>query len=231
MTIGAATRTYFLHVVGGEVCGWVGGAALPAWAPVADDGAVVGHHPAPTLAFVGVVVEVGAAYPLELVTLALVVGAVGLASDHVAAASGEAGPEQAPAHRRLRRRRTASSRLQLSHRSPQTMDRLQPIQRFLLYALGPYSRPCFPLLAMAPEEGEQDRGRACRIPSNADYPGPFVGRYPDHGHVVEGGPGPGDALAVGAPAAPARQLGEPDGEAEGYPVAGQSEDLVADHGV
>jgi hypothetical protein len=76
----------FANVVGGEVGGWVGGAALPSWAPVADDGAVVGDQALSTSAFLGVVVEVGAAYCLGPVLFALAVEAAGFASDGAAAA-------------------------------------------------------------------------------------------------------------------------------------------------
>src|SRR5829696_2837142 len=88
------------------------------------------------------------------------------------------------------------------------------------------------LLPMAAEEGQQHLGGASDLTrADAHHPGPFVGRLADHGDVVELGPGPGDALAVGAPAAPAGHLGKADTQAEGYAVAGEGEDLVADHGV
>ena len=112
------------YVVGGQVGGWVGGAALPAGAPVPDEGAVVGHDPAPSLPFLGVVVEVWSALALDLAAVSFLegpaAGAPALAPDLAAAA--EAGPDQA--HRGLRHRRAARSRLQLSHRSPQAMRRL-----------------------------------------------------------------------------------------------------------
>ena len=78
-TIGAAAGCDFADVVGGEVGGRVGGASGPAWAPVADDGAVVGDDAAAAFAF-AVVVEVGALGPLGLVLDPLAVGAPGLAS-------------------------------------------------------------------------------------------------------------------------------------------------------
>jgi hypothetical protein len=49
--------------------------------------------------------------------------------------------------------------------------------------------------------------------------------------VVELGPGPGDAAAVGRPAATARDFQEADAQAERYAVAGQFEDLVAERGL
>src|SRR5829696_2152374 len=77
------------------------------------------------------------------------------------------------------------------------------------------------LLLMAAEEGEQDRGRASGMGSDADYPGPFVGRDSDHRDMVEFGPGPGDALSVRAPARSPGYFHEPYGQAEGYSVSGQ----------
>ena len=83
---------------------------------------------------------------------------------------------------------------------------------------------------MAAEEGRG--GWPCARPGRPApaprRPRPRRRRDPDDGDVVEGGPGPGDALAVGGPATPAGDLLEPDGEAEGYAVAGEGEDLVAD---
>jgi hypothetical protein len=118
---------YFADVVGGEVGGQVGWAAQlgDAWAPVADDGAVVGDDAFAAASFGVVVVEVGAALALACVNRALAVGAAGLASYWSLAA--EAGADEC-LHRGLRRRRAASSRLQLSHRSPQAMRRLQDRQ-------------------------------------------------------------------------------------------------------
>jgi hypothetical protein len=97
----SAAACYLADVVGGEVGRGVGGAAFPSWAPVADDGAVVGHDPAPALSFLGVGVQVGSSYPLELVDLGVAVTASGLAADLPAAV--QAGAEQGPGHRlRLR---------------------------------------------------------------------------------------------------------------------------------
>ena len=104
--IGWSALGYFLHVVGGQVGVRVGGSALPPGAPVPDDGAVVGDDAAAALALGVVVVEVGSACLLGPVPLALAVRAPRLASYHVAAV--EAGADQAPAHRGLRRRRTRS---------------------------------------------------------------------------------------------------------------------------
>jgi hypothetical protein len=120
------TSAYLPDVVGGEVGGRVGWLSGPAGAPVAEEGAVVGDQAAPALAF-SVVVEVGALGSLGLVLDALAVTAAVLASDGAAAA--DAGAEQATAHRRLRRLRWRSFRLQSSQRSPQVMGRLQPRQR------------------------------------------------------------------------------------------------------
>jgi hypothetical protein len=103
-------------------------------------------------------------------------------------------------HLGLRRLRWRSSCLQLSHRSPQTMWRLQPIQRFpLLPALGPYSRPCFPLLPMTQSgQGQQQRpGDVLGLGAYPDDPGADVGRGADDGDVVDQGPGADDAAAVG----------------------------------
>jgi hypothetical protein len=47
-------------------------------------------------------------------------------------------------------------------------------------------------------EGEEEPAGACGLSSShAHDAGPSVGRYPDHGYVVEGGPGPGDPAAIG----------------------------------
>jgi hypothetical protein len=84
---------------------------------------------------------------------------------------------------------------------------------------------------MAAEQGEEHRGGRRDAPSNAYHPGALVGRHPDHGDVVERGPGSGDALAVGRPPTTPGYLGETDAQAERHAVAGEGEDLVADHGV
>jgi hypothetical protein len=93
-SIGAASCCYLSYVVGGEVGRGVGGLACPAWAPVTEQAAVVGDHGGAASAFGGVVVKVGAAYSLGLVLHSLAVVAVALASDDVAAASGEAGADE-----------------------------------------------------------------------------------------------------------------------------------------
>jgi hypothetical protein len=56
LAIRSAPPCDLADVVGGQVGGLVGGLAFPSWAPVADDGAVVGDDAASTLAFVVVVV-------------------------------------------------------------------------------------------------------------------------------------------------------------------------------
>jgi hypothetical protein len=100
---GVPTACYFLDVVGGEVGAEVGGAAelgYP-WAPVADDGAVVGDDALAAAAFCCVVVEVRSAYSLGLVLATLAVVASGLASYWSLAS--EAGTDEWAAHRlRLR---------------------------------------------------------------------------------------------------------------------------------
>src|SRR5512132_1592278 len=209
--IGAAALGDFLDVVGGQVGGGVGGSAFPSWAPVADDGAVVGDDAASPFPLSGVVVEVVATVPLGLVLAALAVVAAGFAAYCLAAS--DAGAEQAAAHRGLRRRRSASCSRWRGQRSPgPTNLAWQMRQRPCGWPRNREGRP----LPTAPE-GEEDRGGRRDASTYADHPGPAVGRDPDHGDVVEGSPGPGDPLPVSGPATPAGDLGEPYGQAEGYP--------------
>jgi hypothetical protein len=79
---------------------------------------VVGHDPPSALSFLGVGVEVGASYPLELVLGGVAVAASGFASDCSAAV--DAWAEQGAGHR-LRLRLAAFSRSFWAHggqRSP-----------------------------------------------------------------------------------------------------------------
>jgi hypothetical protein len=74
------------------------------------------------------------------------------------------------------------------------------------------------------EQGEEDRGgaRRCVSSTNAYHPGACVGRHAHHGDVVERGPCPSHALAVGRPATTPRHVGETDRQPERYRVAGQA---------
>lgn len=113
--IGAAAACDLAYVVGGEVGGWVGGSALPAGAPAADDGTMVGNGSSSAFALVGVGVEVGPSCCLGPVALALAVDTAGLASD--LGTTAEAGAEQV-LHRGLRLRRALSLSRQSWQRSP-----------------------------------------------------------------------------------------------------------------
>jgi hypothetical protein len=191
--IGSAALGDFLDVVGGEVGREVGGLAFPPGAPVAHHGAVVRHYPTPTLAFSGVVVEVGSSLRFGSVVGALAVVAAWSAADSLAASS--AGAEQATAHRGLRLRRCLSSRAQGWQRSP------GPTNRFLQARQRPCAMPrnrVGPWLLPTAPEGEEDRsGASVGGLTDAHDPGPGVGRDPDDGDVVEGGPGPGNPAAIG----------------------------------
>jgi hypothetical protein len=67
--------------------------------------------------------------------------------------------------------------------------------------------------------------------TDAHDPGPEVGGLPDHRNTVKRGPRPDHPLPIRRPAATAGDLGEPDRQPERYPIAGQGQDLVPDHGV
>ena len=104
----------------------MGRVLVEAGAPVTHGGAVVGDQAAAAFGLL-VSAHVGSAYMLGPITVTLAVGTPGLASNM--AATVEAGPDQTLGHLGLRRRRAASSRLQVSHRSPQAMRRLQDRHR------------------------------------------------------------------------------------------------------
>jgi hypothetical protein len=171
---------------------------LDAGAPVAHLGAVVGDEATASLSLV-VVVEVGASCPLGPVVGGGAVAASGLAAYWLAAV--EAGAGKCLGHRRLRRLRwTALALVSLAQggqRSPgPTNQARQARQR-------PWAWPTptlmWCLLPMAAEEGEQE-GHVLGPAGGFPYPGdtsPGVGGHPHDGDVVEGGPGPGHALAVG----------------------------------
>jgi hypothetical protein len=195
-TVGAATCCDFFDVVGGEVGGWVGWLLGPPWAPVTEHGAVVGDDPASALPLLGVGVEVGAPWLLGPVLVGVAVAASGLAAYWFAAV--EAGAQQGAGHR-LRLRLAAlilTRRAQGGQRSPgPTNQARQPRQR-------PWAYPRRPLTYFLPttsEEGEEG-GHALRpggcLP-HLGHAGAGVGGDADDGDVVEVGPGPGDALAVG----------------------------------
>jgi hypothetical protein len=80
-----ATCCDLADVVGGQVGRWVGGLALPPWAPVAEEGAVVGHDLTSALALARVVVQVGASCLLGLVDAGMTVPTPGLAAYLLAA--------------------------------------------------------------------------------------------------------------------------------------------------
>ena len=189
LAAGVAAFGDFFDVVGGEVGAGVGWLFGPSWAPVAEEGAVVGDDAFSASAFCCVVVQVGSTLALACVEGALAVGASGLASYWLLAA--EAGADECP-HRGLRLRRWRSLSRQLGQRSPgPTNWFLQMGQR----PLRPWKRFC--LFLRTAEEGEEEPGGASALHTDAHHSGPGVGGYPDHCDVVEGGPGPGDPLAVG----------------------------------
>jgi hypothetical protein len=182
-----------------------GRVGAPTRTPVPDDGAVVGHDPAPTFPLGGVVVEVGAACPLEAVALALAAVAVGLAADDVGAAAGAAGAGQGAGHRGLRRRRWRSSRVQSGQRSPNTTRLPQWPMHFGGERRAPVGATKYArLLPTAPEEEGEPGGACAALVTYAHDPGPRERRHSNHGDVVELGAGPGDALAVRAPAVSTR---------------------------
>jgi hypothetical protein len=116
LPIGAAAACDLADVVGGQVGGLVGGLPGPAWALVADDGAVVGDGVGPASAFGGVVVQVRSSCSLGALVVAFAVDAAGAAAD--AAAAAQAGAEQGPGHRGLRLRRSRSLSRQSWQPSP-----------------------------------------------------------------------------------------------------------------
>src|SRR5215217_6264255 len=108
--IGAASGCHLADVVGGQVGRGVRGAAFPSWAPVADDGAVVGDGLTSAPAFGRVVVQVRPTCNLAPFVVTLAVVAAWSATHRSRAA--EAGAEQGTGHRRLRRLRSRSLRWQ-----------------------------------------------------------------------------------------------------------------------
>src|SRR5215207_884576 len=110
------------------------------------------------------------------------------------------------------------------------MGRLQPMQ-YTGPRLAGLGTRLLRLLPTAPEGEEEPAGTCAALVTHAHDAGPGVGGHPDHGDVVEVGPRPRHSLAVGCPAASAGDLGEPDGQAEGYAVTGQLEHLVSEGGL
>jgi hypothetical protein len=192
LPIGAAAGGDFLDVVGGQVGGLVGGLSCPAWAPVTDDGAVVGDDAGATASLCCVGVEVGASCSLGALVVTLAVVTAGFAAD--LAATADAGSEQVP-HRGLRLRRSRSLSRHLGQRSPGPTNLVwQPTHE-------PWGRPANRVgraLPTAPGQGEQGQGGACAaLVTHAHNPRAGVGGHSHDCHVVECCLGPCHPATIG----------------------------------